>query len=143
MPNPTDIKPPFTAETARAKVQAAEDAWNSRDPERVAGTYTPDSEWRNRDQFFQGREAIKTFLKDKWENELDYHLMKELWSYTDNKISVRFEYEWRDVSGQWFRTYGNEHWQFDADGLMARRDMSANDVPIEETQRCYTRQCDC
>jgi uncharacterized protein len=136
MPAPI-IKPPFTLETARAKVQAAEDAWNSRDPERVALAYTPDSEWRNRAEFFTGREAIKEFLRRKWEKELDYRLRKELWAFTDNRISVRFEYEWRDAAGQWFRTHGNEHWEFDEDGLMRRRDMSANEYPIEESQRRY------
>ena len=130
--------PPFTAETARQKVQAAEDAWNTRNPERVAQAYTADSEWRNRDLFFKGREAIVSFLTAKWEKELDYRLMKELWTYTDNRISVRFEYEWRDAdTGQWMRTHGNEHWEFAADGLMRRRDMSANDVPISEQDRRY------
>ncbi|MFT5139560.1 MAG: nuclear transport factor 2 (NTF2) superfamily protein [Lysobacterales bacterium] len=131
------IKPPFTQETARAKVQVAEDAWNSRDPDRVALAYSEDSNWRNRDQFFTGRDAIREFLSDKWEKELHYRLMKELWAWTDNRISVRFIYEWQDsASGQWFRTHGNEHWEFNQDGLMQRRDMSANDVPI----RCEDRQ---
>ncbi|MFT7564771.1 MAG: nuclear transport factor 2 (NTF2) superfamily protein, partial [Bacteroidia bacterium] len=130
-------KPPFTQETARAKVQVAEDAWNSRDPDRVALAYSEDSNWRNRDQFFTGRDAIREFLSDKWEKELHYRLMKELWAWTDNRISVRFIYEWQDsASGQWFRTHGNEHWEFNQDGLMQRRDMSANDVPI----RCEDRQ---
>ena len=129
--------PPFTEETARAKVKAAQDAWNSRDPERVALAYTEDSQWRNRDEFFTGREAIKEFLTRKWASELDYRLMKELWAYTDNRISVRFEYEWRDESDQWYRTHGNEHWEFDEEGLMRRRDMSANDVPIAESERRY------
>lgn len=137
MPSPTDIKPPFTAETARAKVQAAEDAWNSRDPKRVALAYSIDSNWRNRDQFFVGRDAIQAFLQDKWEKELDYRLMKELWAFTDNRISVRFEYEWRDAAGQWYRTHGNEHWEFDETGLMRHRDMSANDVKIDESDRRY------
>lgn len=132
---PTPIKPPFTLETARTKVQAAEDAWNSRDPERVALAYSENSEWRNRTEFFTGREAIKEFLRRKWAKELDYRLMKELWAFTDNRISVRFEYEWRDEAGQWFRTHGNEHWEFDEDGLMRRRDMSANDYPIQATER--------
>ena len=127
--------PPFTEETARAKVKAAEDAWNSRDPDRVAGAYTEDSDWRNRDEFFTGREAIKEFLTRKWAKELDYKLMKELWAYSGNHISVRFEYEWHDASGQWYRTHGNEHWEFDENGLMRRRDMSANDIPIDETER--------
>ena len=129
--------PPFTEETALAKVKAAQDAWNSRDPERVALAYTEDSQWRNRDEFFTGREAIKEFLTRKWASELDYRLMKELWAYTDNRISVRFEYEWHDESDQWYRTHGNEHWEFDEEGLMRRRDMSANDVPIEESERRY------
>lgn len=137
MPSPTDIRPPFTSESACAKVQAAEDAWNSRDPERVARAYSIDSQWRNRDEFFTGREAIKAFLRRKWKNELDYRLMKELWSYTDNRISVRFEYEWHDAAGQWHRTHGNEHWEFDETGLMKRRDMSANDVKIDESDRRY------
>lgn len=130
------LLPPFTDETARAKVQAAEDAWNARDPERVAGAYTQNSDWRNRDEFFVGREAIKEFLTRKWSQELHYRLMKELWAYTDNHISVRFEYEWQDsTSGQWYRTHGNEHWEFDDNGLMRRRDMSANDVPIAASDR--------
>jgi uncharacterized protein len=132
MPSPTDIRPPFTKESAIAKVQAAEDAWNSRDPKQVALAYTEDSRWRNRDQIFTGRAAIEAFLSDKWSNELDYKLMKELWSFTDNRISVRFEYEWHNSTGQWFRTHGNEHWEFDSTGLMARRDMSANDVKIDK-----------
>ena len=127
--------PPFTEETARTKVKAAEDAWNTRDPEVVAKAYTEDSQWRNRDEFFTGREAIKEFLRRKWAKELDYKLMKELWAYTGNHISVRFEYEWRDTSGQWYRTHGNEHWEFDENGLMRRRDMSANDIPIDESDR--------
>ena len=140
MASPTDIKPPFTAESAKAKVQAAEDAWNSRDPKRVAQAYAIDSDWRNRDQFFKGRKAIESFLSDKWDNELDYRLMKELWAYTDNRISVRFEYEYRDQAGQWFRTHGNEHWEFDPCGLMRRRDMSANQIEIQESQRRYRSQ---
>ena len=136
---PSKITPPFTEETARAKVQAAEDAWNSRDPERVALAYTVDSVWRNRDEFFTGRDAIKEFLTRKWKKELDYRLMKELWTYTDNRISVRFEYEWHDEAGQWYRTHGNEHWEFDEEGLMRRRDMSANDIPIEESARRYRK----
>lgn len=132
---PTPIKPPFTAETARAKVQLAEDAWNSRDPERIALAYSENSEWRNRAEFFTGRKAIKEFLRRKWAKELDYRLMKELWAFTDNRISVRFEYEWHDETGQWFRTHGNEHWEFDEDGLMRRRDMSANDYPIAKSER--------
>ena len=128
--------PPFTRETALAKVQAAEDAWNTCDPKTVARAYTPDSEWRNRDEFFQGREAIEAFLSRKWSIELHYRLMKELWCYTGNRISVRFEYEWQHArTGQWYRTHGNEHWAFDADGYMTRRDMSANDIPISSADR--------
>jgi nuclear transport factor 2 (NTF2) superfamily protein len=128
--------PPFTKESAIAKVQAAEDAWNTRDPERVAMAYSEDSVWRNRDEFFQGREAIKNFLTSKWVSELHYQLMKELWAFTDNRISVRFEYEWQNSkTGKWFRTHGNEHWEFNADGYMTRRDMSANDIPISSSGR--------
>ncbi len=127
--------PPFTEETAGAKVKAAEDAWNTRDPDVVAKAYTQDSQWRNRDEFFTGREAIKEFLRRKWAKELDYKLMKELWAYTGNHISVRLEYEWHDASGKWYRTHGNEHWEFDENGLMRRRDMSANDIPIDESER--------
>ena len=127
--------PPFTEETALAKVKAAENAWNSRDPELVEKAYTEDSEWRNRDEFFTGREAIREFLTRKWVKELDYKLMKELWAYSGNHISVRFEYEWHDASGQWYRTHGNEHWAFEDNGLMRRRDMSANDVSIQESER--------
>ena len=128
--------PPFPAETARQKVQAAEDAWNSRDPERVAMAYSMDSQWRNRDEFFTGRDEIKAFLTRKWTDELHYRLMKELWAFTDNRISVRFEYEWQHATtGQWYRTHGNEHWEFDADGYMQRRDMSANDVEISAGDR--------
>ena len=130
------IRPPFTRETAIAKTQMAEDAWNTRDPEKVSLAYSEDSQWRNRDNFFTGREAIKDFLQGKWERELDYKLMKEMWAYADNRISARFEYEWRDAeSEQWYRTHGNEHWEFDDDGLMRRRDMSANDIPINESDR--------
>lgn len=129
------LAPPFTRETALAKVRAAEDAWNSRDPERVALAYSEDSEWRNRTEFFRGRDAIRAFLRRKWEHELDYRLMKELWTFSGNRISVRFETEWHDTAGQWFRTHGNEHWEFDDRGLMRRRDMSANDVPITQHER--------
>jgi nuclear transport factor 2 (NTF2) superfamily protein len=132
---PLPLVPPFTRETALAKVKAAENAWNSRDPERVALAYSEDSEWRNRDEFFRGRDAIRAFLRRKWAHELDYRLRKEMWCFTDNRISVRFEYEWHDAAGQWFRTHGNEHWEFAPDGLMRRRDMSANDVPIRESER--------
>ncbi len=132
----TKLIPPFTHQTAIAKVQAAEDGWNSRDPARVALAYSENSEWRNRDLFFTGRAAIESFLQDKWQKELDYKLMKELWAFTENRISVRFEYEWRHAkTNQWFRTHGNEHWEFDDDGLMRRRDMSANDVPIAKSDR--------
>lgn len=128
--------PPFTHDSALAKVQAAEDAWNSREPERVAQAYTVDSLWRNREDFFQGREAIQEFLTRKWAKELHYKLMKELWAYSDNRISVRFEYEWQHAeTGQWYRTHGNEHWEFDAAGYMRRRDMSANDIPISCGER--------
>lgn len=135
MASPTDIRPPFTEETARAKVRAAQDAWNSRDPERVALAYTEDSEWRNRSELFRGRDAIKEFLKRKWAKELDYRLQKELWCFQDNRIAVRFEYEWHDDSGNWFRSFGNENWEFRADGLMQRRFASINDLPIQESQR--------
>ncbi len=128
--------PPFTAESARNKVQAAEDAWNSRDPARVAAAYSESSVWRNRDEFFTGRAEIEAFLKRKWAKELHYRLMKELWAFTDDRISVRFEYEWQHATtGQWYRTHGNEHWEFDADGYMQRRDMSANDIEISAGER--------
>jgi len=130
------LVPPFTKETAKAKVQAAEDAWNSKNPEKVAMAYTVDSKWRNRDLFLTGREAIVEFLTDKWSEETHYKLKKHLWSFTDNRISVRFEYEWRDAkTGQWKRTHGNEHWEFNSEGLMRVRDMSANDINIEESDR--------
>lgn len=130
------ISPPFTMETAKAKVQAAEDAWNSKNSEKVAMAYTIDSKWRNRDQFFIGREAIQKFLSLKWEKELHYVLKKHLWTFTDNRISVRFEYEWKSSkTGQWYRTHGNEHWEFDTDGKMKFRDMSANDIKIKESER--------
>lgn len=129
--------PPFTLETATQKVRMAEDAWNSRDPERVALAYTLDSHWRNRSEFLSGREAIQAFLVRKWSRELDYRLIKELWAFADNRIAVRFAYEWRDDSSQWFRSYGNENWEFDALGLMRVRIASINDVPIAETQRQY------
>jgi len=127
--------PPFTEETARQKVKAAEDAWNTLDAAKVAGAYTEDSEWRNRDEFFVGREAIEAFLTRKWKRELDYRLHKELWAFTGNRISVRFEYESRDPDGQWWRSHGNEHWEFDEEGYMRRRDASINDYPIEESER--------
>ena len=127
--------PPFTEDTARQKVQAAEDAWNTRDPERVAGAYTEDSQWRNRDEFFSGRAAIVSFLTRKWARELDYALRKDLWAFTGNRIAVRFQYECRDLDGRWWRSYGNELWEFDDDGYMRRREASINDVPIAEYQR--------
>lgn len=127
--------PPFTRESALIKVQAAEDAWNTCDPELVAAAYSEDSQWRNRDEFFVGREEIKAFLQRKWARELHYRLKKELWAYTGNRISVRFEYEWQDASGQWYRTHGNEHWEFNDEGYMQRRDMSANDIPIKPHER--------
>lgn len=129
------IRPPFTTETALAKVAAAEAAWNSRDPDRVALAYAEDSEWRNRTEFFRGREAIRAFLTRKWARELDYRLKKELWGFRENRIAVRFEYEWHDETGQWYRSYGNEMWEFDADGLMTRRYASINDAPIDEQER--------
>lgn len=129
------IKPPFTEETALAKVQAAEDAWNSRDPARVALAYSVDSRWRNRDVFLNGREEIKSFLTQKWARELDYRLKKYLWAFAGNRIAVRFEYEWHDEGGQWFRSYGNEMWEFDDDGLMRRREASINDAKIDAADR--------
>ena len=127
--------PPFTEETARQKVQAAEDDWNTRDPEAVAGAYTVDSRWRNRDEFLTGRGAIVEFLRRKWDRELDYALRKDLWAFTADRIAVRFQYECRDASGQWWRCYGNEQWEFDAEGYMRRREASINDVPIDEGDR--------
>jgi nuclear transport factor 2 (NTF2) superfamily protein len=133
-----EIRPPFNEETARAKVKAAQDAWNTKDPEFVARAYTEDCQWRNRAEFLKGRTAIIQFLKRKWAKELDYRLVKELWCYTNDRISVRFEYEWRnEETDQWMRTHGNEHWEFDENGLMRRRDMSANDYPITENERRY------
>ena len=139
-PQPSDIRPPFDRSSALAKVQAAEDAWNSRDPARVSRAYTTDSEWRNRDAFINGRPAIVDLLTRKWERELGYRLMKELWCFEGNRISVRFEYEWHDAGGQHYRTHGNEHWEFDESGLMQRRDMSANDIPIEASARRIQRR---
>jgi nuclear transport factor 2 (NTF2) superfamily protein len=130
--------PPFTLESATAKVQAAEDAWNSRDPVRVAGAYTQDSAWRNRDTFLQGREQIVAFLTAKWQREQDYALRKALWAFTDDRIGVRFQYEWHDAAGQWWRSYGNELWQFDAHGYMARREASINDVRMAAAERRIT-----
>ena len=127
--------PPFTGETAKKKIQAAEDAWNSRDPARVAMAYTPDTEWRNRNEFVNGRDAVREFLTRKWHKELDYRLKKELWCCADNRIAVRFEYEWHDGSGQWYRSYGNENWEFAPNGLMAKRYASINDLRITEAER--------
>jgi nuclear transport factor 2 (NTF2) superfamily protein len=127
--------PPFTMETALQKVQMAEDAWNSKDPEKVVLAYTPDTEWRNRTEFLNGREEVKAFLKRKWEKELDYKLKKELWGFRENRMAVRFEYEYHDGGGQWFRAYGNELWEFDENGLMRKRFASINDLPIKEMDR--------
>ena len=129
--------PPFTAETAAQKVRAAEDAWNRRDPEAVSLAYTPDSRWRNRAEFLHGRGEIVAFLQHKWAKELDYRLIKEVWAFAGNRIAVRFAYEWHDAAGQWFRSYGNENWQFDSEGYMAERHASINDVPIDETERLF------
>jgi nuclear transport factor 2 (NTF2) superfamily protein len=129
--------PPFTEETAKLKVQAAEDGWNGRDPEKVAVAYTEDSEWRNRGEFLKGRSEIVEFLKRKWSRELDYRLRKELWSFTDNRIAVRFEYEFHDQSGQWYRAYGNEMWEFEENGLMRKRYASINDIQINESDRRF------
>lgn len=133
----TSIRPPFTSETAVAKVRAAEDAWNSRDPQRVSLAYSEDSEWRNRDRFLSGRDEIREFLARKWERELDYRLTKSLWSFTDNRIAVRFQYEYHDSDGQWFRAYGNELWEFDVEGLMRRREASINEIRIDESERRF------
>ena len=129
--------PPFTEETARQKVRMAEDAWNSRDAERVSLAYTEDSTWRNRSEFFQGRAAIVEFLKRKWAGEIDYRLIKDLWAFSGNRIAVRFQYESKDAQGRWFRSYGNEQWEFDEHGLMRRREASINDVPIAESDRRF------
>ena len=131
--------PPFTRETAMQKVRGAEDGWNSCDPQRVSLVYTPDSEWRNRAEFLRGRAEIVAFLTRKWTKELDYRLIKELWAFTENRIAVRFAYEWRDDSGNWFRSYGNENWEFAGNGLMQRRIASINDLPIRETERKFHR----
>ncbi|MFI6880650.1 nuclear transport factor 2 family protein [Streptomyces sp. NPDC050400] len=135
MPEDRPPHPPFTLETARQKVQAAEDAWNTRDPHRVALAYTPDSQWRNRDTFLTGREEIVAFLTAKWEREQEYALRKSLWSFDGNRIAVRFQYEWHDADGQWWRSYGNELWEFDERGLMRRREASINDVAIDGSER--------
>ena len=129
--------PPFTRETATQKVRMAEDAWNTRDPERVALAYTIDTQWRNRAEFPSGREEVVQFLRRKWARELDYRLIKELWAFTEDRIAVRFAYEWHDDAGNWFRSYGNENWEFDAAGLMRRRFASINDLPIGEANRKY------
>jgi nuclear transport factor 2 (NTF2) superfamily protein len=129
--------PPFTHETAIQKVRLGEDGWNSRAPERVCLAYSPDCKWRNRSEFLQGREAIVAFLTRKWAKELEYRLIKELWAFTDNRIAVRFAYEWHDDSGNWFRSYGNENWEFDEQGLMTHRHASINDLPIQESDRKY------
>ena len=127
--------PPFTEETAKQKIQAAEDAWNSKDPQRVSMAYSVDSEWRNRAEFINGRTEIVDFLERKWNKELDYKLKKTYWAHSGNRIAVRFEYEWRDDSGQWYRAYGNENWEFDDNGLMQKRFASINDLPIKEEDR--------
>jgi hypothetical protein len=129
--------PPFNRETALQKVRMAEDAWNTRDPERVALAYTPDTQWRNRAEFPRGREEVVRFLRRKWARELDYRLIKELWAFGEDRIAVRFAYEWHDDAGNWFRSYGNENWEFDAAGLMRRRFASINDLPIREADRKY------
>ena len=129
--------PPFTHETATRKVRAAEDAWNSRDPDRVVGVYTPDTLWRNRAEFPRGRDEVHAFLARKWSRELDYRLIKELWAFTENRIAVRFAYEWHDDSGQWYRSYGNENWEFNAEGYMQRRFASINDLPITPSARLF------
>jgi uncharacterized protein len=126
---------PFTFETATQKVQMAEDAWNTKNPEKVALAYTIDTEWRNRDLFINGREEVKAFLTAKWQKELDYKLKKELWAFTNNRIAVRFEYEWHDYNGQWYRSYGNENWEFDENGFMQKRYASINDVAINKAER--------
>jgi nuclear transport factor 2 (NTF2) superfamily protein len=129
--------PPFDRESALRKVRAAEDAWNSRDPDRVVGVYTPDTLWRNRAEFPRGRDEVHAFLVRKWACELDYRLIKELWAFTENRIAVRFAYEWHDASGQWYRSYGNENWEFNAEGYMQRRFASINDLPILESARLF------
>lgn len=137
MSEPRPPFPPFDEDTALRKVQAAEDAWNTRDPYRVSLAYTPDSVWRNRDTFLTGRQQIIAFLTAKWERELDYVLRKSLWGFRNNRIAVRFQYEWHNPAGQWFRSYGNELWEFDGHGLMRRRDASINDLAITESERRY------
>lgn len=137
MENQRPPLPPFTEESARMKVQAAEDAWNSKDPDRVSLAYTIDTEWRNRSEFIHGREEVKNFLKRKWAKEHEYRLKKELWAFQDNRIAVRFEYEWHDEENQWYRSYGNENWEFDENGLMQKRFASINDLKIEEGERKF------
>lgn len=137
MPTLTGLRPPFTLETATEKVRAAEDAWNSRDPNRVVLAYSEDSVWRNRSVFITGRDQIREFLSDKWNRELGYRLVKSLWAYSDTRIAVRFQYEWHDVLGNWFRAYGNENWEFDDNGLIRRREASINDVAITENERKF------
>ena len=131
------LVPPFTFETATQKVRMAENAWNSKDPQRVSMAYSPESRWRNRAEIIQGRDAIRAFLERKWNKELDYRLVKEMWAFGENRIAVRFQYEWHDDSGQWYRAYGNENWEFDAEGLMARREASINDMPIRASDRRF------
>jgi nuclear transport factor 2 (NTF2) superfamily protein len=140
MENKRPPLPPFTEETAKQKIQAAEDAWNSKDPERVSLAYTIDTEWRNRSEFLHGREEVKTFLKRKWEKELDYQLKKEYWAHTGNRIAVRFEYEYHNEEGNWFRAYGNENWEFDENGLMKKRYASINDLMIKENERKFNKK---
>lgn len=135
--NPTDLRPPFTIETATRKVRNAENAWNSRDPQRVALAYTPDSRWRNRGEFLTGREQIVAFLCRKWATELDYRLAKQIWGCRENRIAVRFQYEWHDSASQWYRSYGNELWEFDESGLMRRREASINDIVIAPESRRF------
>jgi nuclear transport factor 2 (NTF2) superfamily protein len=137
MSEPRPPLPPFTLESAIHKVRSAEDGWNSRNPDKVALAYTPDSSWRNRSEFIDGRDAIVTFLDNKWRKEQEYRLIKELWAYTDNRIAVRFAYEWHDENGKWFRSYGNENWEFDDNGLMNKRFACINDLPIAEEDRLF------
>jgi uncharacterized protein len=137
MANPVNLAPPFTRETAIQKVRKAEDGWNSRDPHKVSLAYTVDSRWRNRAEFIHGRDEIVEFLIRKWQKELDYRLIKEMWAFDDRRIAVRFAYEWHDDSGHWFRSYGNENWEFDDLGLMVTRHASINDLPIQESERLY------
>jgi nuclear transport factor 2 (NTF2) superfamily protein len=134
---PTNLRPPFTPETAVLKVRAAEDAWNSRDPQRVSLAYTPDTRWRNRGEFIEGRAQVIEFLTRKWKRELDYRLAKQLWGFRENRMAVRFQYEWHDESGQWYRAYGNELWEFEESGLMRRREASINDVQIAMAERHF------